>query len=379
MSSQDVRSLLRAELSTRRISHPYAAYANNKSNLLSCIICHLVIKSEALWEGHLRSANHRKNVQKVQQQQEHRASGEPGALNGARKRKAQEIDVDGDSDKHDDVATNGGRKRKAEEVDEDEAADGRKKTKGKPSHPSLPPTSQAMSGFVPASTTDDESAVEVEATSMPDASSKEQQAPSTNDPPPLSPTPEDLGVSAAPLPPPAAVKPAVDEDEWAAFEREVIPLTAQPPPHSTITISAAPVSASELAAQKAAEEKALRGRSREEEAEAEREEEGRRMEDEFELQEEMETRVRRLRERREMLRKGTSGPEGTARTKALGVGGGNVAVGDRDKDVGQAGIDGHGIVAEEHEEIHDSDERNNEIDDDDDDDEPEDDDEWGFS
>jgi zinc finger protein 830 len=52
----EVRSLLRSERVSRRISHPLATYSASGS--LTCTACSLQIKSESLWEGHLRSPKH---------------------------------------------------------------------------------------------------------------------------------------------------------------------------------------------------------------------------------------------------------------------------------------------------------------------------------
>ena len=97
----------------------------------------------------------------------------------------------------------------------------------------------------------------------------------------------------------------VDEDEYAAFEREI----AIPPPTpdaltAPATIVAAPLSAAELAA-KAREEVQVTGKERREaEIEAEKEDAARQMEEELEEMAELEERVRRLREKREQIRKG---------------------------------------------------------------------------
>ncbi|OCK80911.1 hypothetical protein K432DRAFT_416393 [Lepidopterella palustris CBS 459.81] len=97
-----------------------------------------------------------------------------------------------------------------------------------------------------------------------------------------------------------------DEELWAAFERDV----ATPPPQQHVipalaagaTIEAAPMSATELAAQAREDQSTQRGR-REAEIEAEKEDAARHLEEEFDEMEELEGRVRRLREKREALRK----------------------------------------------------------------------------
>ncbi|KAF7505494.1 hypothetical protein GJ744_000741 [Endocarpon pusillum] len=239
MSNQNIRSLLRAELSTRRITHPHASYANSKSSLLSCTVCHLVIKSESLWEGHLRSANHRRNVQRLQQGQQESggANGEVGrgvSGGGARKRKADSMDEDGrhgdDTGLDEAGAINGGgggggggagRKRKAEDdVEEDGTGDGRKKTKAgdlppsPPRPPPLSPTSHGtMAGFVPASTSAPPSTASDDAEAIP-ATEAPSRPPDAQHAIPI-PTP-------IPTPHPTAPSPAINEDEYAAFEREVL-------------------------------------------------------------------------------------------------------------------------------------------------------------
>lgn len=99
----------------------------------------------------------------------------------------------------------------------------------------------------------------------------------------------------------------VDEDEWAAFEREVAAPSRLPPSvpsalDSNATISAAPVSAAELAAR---EEEDTRTRTdvREEEASGEKEDAARLLEEEFEEMDKLEWRVKRLKEKRDLIQK----------------------------------------------------------------------------
>lgn len=99
----------------------------------------------------------------------------------------------------------------------------------------------------------------------------------------------------------------IDEDEWAAFEREVVaPTRAAPVPAavaaaSAATISAAPVTADELAAQQQ-KQKEEQARVREEDIEGEKEDAARHLEEEFEEMEQLEERVKRLKAKREELR-----------------------------------------------------------------------------
>lgn len=111
--------------------------------------------------------------------------------------------------------------------------------------------------------------------------------------------------------PPVAIEPprdtsaTVNEDEWAAFEREVAAPTRQPQAPAAVaaaaTISAAPVSAEELATHQE-REKMSTTQVREAELEGDREDAARFMEDEFDEMDQLEERVRRLKQKREELR-----------------------------------------------------------------------------
>ncbi|KIW49688.1 hypothetical protein PV05_11342 [Exophiala xenobiotica] len=240
----DVRALLAAERQSRRISHPHLSYT--KSGMLICTICDLNVKSEALWEGHLRSANHRKNVQRAQE----------NATKGT-KRKIEDVD------------------EVQEERDETDT-DTRKKARSRPVGLNKKPTTGDV-GQEPAPEQAEPEHVLNE--------SIQQPVPSTA---PAADT-VDGGSTQAP---------AVDEDEWASFEREVAPLAAAQPDYASATITAAPVTAEQLK-QQSDEDKRHR---LETEAEDEKEDEERRLEEEFEVMEEMEERVRKLREKRDALR-----------------------------------------------------------------------------
>ncbi|KAB8346251.1 hypothetical protein FH972_023296 [Carpinus fangiana] len=100
---------------------------------------------------------------------------------------------------------------------------------------------------------------------------------------------------------------AVDNEEWDAFERdmkvlEAEPAQSQPPLASSAVISAAPVSAEELAARAREAQSQQRGR-REEELEAEGEEAEARTNEEADEMQRLQERMQLLRERREALRK----------------------------------------------------------------------------
>jgi hypothetical protein len=122
--------------------------------------------------------------------------------------------------------------------------------------------------------------------------------------------------TAPPQPPQSTT---VDEDEWAAFEREVVEPSRAPPAAlaAEATISAAPITAEEIAAQQE-RAKASTTRTREAEAEGEREDAARLMEEEFDEMEQLEERVRRLKQQRESLRK-TRAEEQTPTEPVSGV------------------------------------------------------------
>ncbi|KAM0789743.1 hypothetical protein ACM66B_006598 [Microbotryomycetes sp. NB124-2] len=84
----DLKSLMKAKQASARLTHPNAKY--DARGQLSCNVCHVQIKSAALFGPHLQSKAHRTNVQKQQQQQE-------GSKVTGQKRKLDETD-DGDVD-----------------------------------------------------------------------------------------------------------------------------------------------------------------------------------------------------------------------------------------------------------------------------------------
>lgn len=254
----DVRALLAAERQSRRVSHPHLSYT--KSGMLMCSVCNLNVKSEALWEGHLRSANHKKNVTQSTQE-----------------------------------STSKGVKRKIQDVDEvdleryEAETDARKKPKPRPES-IAEIKNDGLEGRIEPQQEEAEANDQVAT-----------PAPSAHSGPRVEEFPD------APLTIGSTQGPIVDEDEWAAFERDVAPLTAVQLDYASATISAAPVSAEQLTEQ-ADEDKRRRVET---EAEDEKEEEERRLEEEFEIMEEMEERVRRLREKRDALR-GAPKPGGHA-------------------------------------------------------------------
>ena len=267
----DVRSLLRNERASRRVTHPHAAYSTTGN--LSCSVCHVQLKSDSLWGTHLKSAQHISQLEKL------RAATTNGSLRS--------------------------RKRKADGAEEDE--DLRKRAK---------PTNKLPDGFFDKGSKADEADVEADVTEdtasaanpiITETPSLQLQSLPIQPNPNLGLPPGFFDPSAKGAPSPSTVQPTIDEDEWAAFERDV----ATPPPEtSTVaaltaaaTITAAPLTAAEIAA-KSREEASIQAKERREaDVEGEREDAARRLEEEFDDMEELEGRVRRLREKREQIRR----------------------------------------------------------------------------
>ncbi|KAJ5550026.1 hypothetical protein N7535_002032 [Penicillium sp. DV-2018c] len=114
---------------------------------------------------------------------------------------------------------------------------------------------------------------------------------------------------------------AIDDDAWEAFQREVVAPTLVPHTPAAVvaeaTISAAPMTAQELAAQEE-RAKASATRSHEADLEGEREDAARLLEEEFDEMDQLEERVRRLKEKREELRKARA--EGPSQDESMGSG-----------------------------------------------------------
>jgi hypothetical protein len=105
----------------------------------------------------------------------------------------------------------------------------------------------------------------------------------------------------------------VDEDEWAAFERDVATPPPSPPRQTAINalqsnsaISAAPVTKADLEAEKKKENNQAKRIQREEDLAAEKEDAARNLEEEFEEMDALEQRIKKLKEQRERLRAGST-------------------------------------------------------------------------
>ncbi|KAJ4393471.1 hypothetical protein N0V93_002683 [Gnomoniopsis smithogilvyi] len=136
--------------------------------------------------------------------------------------------------------------------------------------------------------------------------------PSTIKPPPKAAFASTTGKeSTATTPVPA---PGNEDDDWAAFESEVVH-AASAPAKSTVTaaagysgdavIAAAPMTTEQIAAKQEEEERERRRAQADVDLEDEKEEATRALETEFEEMEELEARVRKLKEKREAIRRGS--------------------------------------------------------------------------
>jgi zinc finger protein 830 len=274
----DVRSLLRNERNARRISHPHATYST--TGTLVCLVCHIQLKSESLWNGHLRSAQHAMRLQRIRDGTLGRPPGAP-APQSEQPDQEEEDEADGHEPadvtdgQADAVSAAKSKKRKAD--DGDERVRKRSRADGLPE------------GFFDEGAVDDPETTVTRTNGSPPISRQEVQLPSR----PATPL-------KAPNPMVAPDLPAVDEDEWAAFEADIAATEA--PTVEEAVISAPAMSAAELAAKSKEEEIAQRKERQEAELEGDKEDAARKLEDEFEEMEALEERIRKLKEKREALR-----------------------------------------------------------------------------
>ncbi|ESZ91962.1 hypothetical protein SBOR_7652 [Sclerotinia borealis F-4128] len=253
----DVRSLLRNERAARRIQHKHAGYST--AGILMCHVCHLQLKSESLWEGHLRSPGH---IIRLSKQQE------------AERERNAAADTDGGEGNN--------KKRKADDEEEDIGyGTGTSKKRSKASPISL------EESFVPAT----------------EISKERSESPSKSGIPP------DMQIPSRPATPakitkspPPINQTTVDEDEWAAFEADVAAADVPAEVESEAVISAPAMTTAEVAARSTEEEKTRKKQILEAELEGDKEDADKKLQDEFETMESLELKVKRLREKREALR-----------------------------------------------------------------------------
>ncbi|KAL8951323.1 MAG: hypothetical protein Q9222_002688 [Ikaeria aurantiellina] len=309
-----VRSMLRNELANRRINHPHLTYSSNGA--LLCNVCHIQFKTEALWTKHVNSAQHITNVQAKTQDSTRRSEGAPKSSNNAN-------------------GSNNGRKRKADDDSSDDET--RKRTRGDQTSDHILQPAREGDAEIQDDIDNTNKGIRrqdlIEPISSSLADRKRKQSPVPAEAQPENPSHPPTNTNGTP-------NTTINEDEWAAFQRDI---AATPPPPeitsaltATADISAAPMTAAELAAQ-SREQASRQAKGRlEAEVEGEKEDAERQMEEEFEEMAELEERVRRLREKRERLRVGGGGDR---RVEVDGgeEGGGNAVVGENG--LGNGGVE----------------------------------------
>ena len=305
----DVRSLLRQQRAARRIEHPCAAYS--EAGKLLCTLCHEQIKTETLWDSHVRGEAHKTRLIKAQKAA---SSNGRNPQQAAPKRKhddTEEAIDDGDGD----VEMDEGRRKRNKT--EDAEGDTKDQTL-------TPPRLTRRTSTTPSQ------GIEIQIPSRPatpahrDGSSASTPGGQSNNLTSQNGTttlPSRRPSSLATDERPATTAAAVDEAEWAAFEADIAATTA---PYDEDAVISAPAMTTEEAAAADAqkEEEAEKQRAQADaDLEDEKEEATRALEEEFEEMEELEARVRRLKEKREALRKrGGSISQDAQPEKPAGVG-----------------------------------------------------------
>jgi zinc finger protein 830 len=312
LTMADARSLLRQQRTARRIDHPHALYS--ESGKLSCSLCNEPIRSDALWAGHLRSEGHLQRLERLRKASE---GPRTEVTAPAPKRKLSDTE-DPEQSASDDEATQAKRLKggaapahSSVEATRDGVTNGAatpsrlappllRRTSGTPVHgveisiPSRPATPLDSS---------------FSASPMPRAGLNERKV--SDD---ANGHRSALGSTAEESPPGRAqatttqhAVAAVDENEWAAFEAEMLGAPPAAVPNNAVSdavIIAAPMSAEQVAAAKSEEEeeRAKRKAMADLQLEDEKEDATRALETEFDEMEDLEARAKRLRERREALR-----------------------------------------------------------------------------
>ncbi|KAI0861239.1 hypothetical protein F4860DRAFT_476381 [Xylaria cubensis] len=331
----DARALLRAHRAENRIKHPHATYSD--AGKLLCKLCHDVIKTESLWNTHIRSQNHRQRLQTLQKQSSPSTQDADESTNKRKRGEdADEVMSDDDEDpdtirlkrSRTDLASNGtGEGYREKDKEKTGTPPGlARRTSGTPVHgveiaiPSRPATPLAGTNSTvstPKATSMGRAVLfGADATSTPGASAAAlSQLKAATSIPISTETPTTSAQNSMQAPPISndatattaqASSGAVNEAEWAAFEAEMAVLDAPAPPtavYADATISAPALTKAQLAAKSQEEDNERRKHAAEVEMADEREDATRALEDEFDEMAELEGRVRRLKERREELRK----------------------------------------------------------------------------
>lgn len=248
----DARALLQASRASRRIIHPYARYTD--AGKLHCSLCSIAVKSESNWNSHLKTPEHAKR-----------------ALRAAEALKSQSS-----------------KKRKADSEDEGEEDEARKRVRG---------TEDSEEGADQAR----QQVPRIEVSEEPDTVEGKHSW-QTNG--------VEMRTDTVEGPARETAQGIEDDPEWLELQRmleapEQEEGTGKKDLYAHATISAAPMTAEEIAAQAREEMSEQKGR-REREMEDEKEDAEEKLQAEFEEMDELEERVRKLREKREALRTGST-------------------------------------------------------------------------
>ncbi|RNJ55757.1 hypothetical protein D7B24_008185 [Verticillium nonalfalfae] len=307
VAMSDVRALLRQQRGARRIDHPFAAYSD--AGKLLCTLCHEAVKAESLWDAHLRGSRHTDKSQKLRASQKTRTTTIEEQTNGTHKRK-HDADLD-DEDatmvdatarkkrSRNDMNT---RDRSGSENSSDSAGETSRDQEIQPTKDQTltPPTLNRRTSTTPVQ------GGEMLIPSRPATPHHRDGTSSTATP--LGPSPlipqDPIAPSGQPDDAVSTVtaQQKVDEDEWAAFEAD---MAAESMPYADDAVISAPAMTAEEHAANARTEEEEREKRRlaaEKDVADEKEEATRALETEFEEMEELEARVRKLKERREALR-----------------------------------------------------------------------------
>ncbi|KAK5658086.1 hypothetical protein OQA88_2642 [Cercophora sp. LCS_1] len=338
----DVRVLLRQQRAARRIEHPQAAYSD--AGKLLCLACHEHIKTESLWDSHIRSASHRQRLQAQARAQTSASTN--GAASHKRKLDEDEEMSDGNNSPDEESIR---KKRSKPDMSKDQPTSADKdEAKVKPL---TPPLTRRQSGTPTIG-------VEMQIPSRPatPVALRDQASATGLSTNATTPKAAPLGRSplipqepvVAQLPAKSTTKAAapVDDDVWAAFEADLVhgstgeSSSSKAPAVAGFTsdavISAPAMTAAEVAAKSEEEEQAKRKALVDIQIEDEKEEATRALETEFEVMEELEARARKLRERREAIRRNSTsvaaGVGGSKPEKPVALGKENAVVEDDEED-----------------------------------------------
>ncbi|KAK0931437.1 hypothetical protein LTR57_000852 [Friedmanniomyces endolithicus] len=260
----DVRALLAAELASRRIVHPNAAYTPDGK--LRCTLCDITINPNAVWQAHLHSTGHTLRTNRLWETATFRGLATAPA---GKKRKA----IDSSTESPDE--------RKRQRPDDAAEAQGIAENEEE---------AERMAGLA---------AIARGTNAPPPTLSRQFYGNYSAGGRPL----QQLPKREIPFPRIEAGK-YEDESEIEAFVRELAELERNFPVsaiNAQANITAAPVMAEEIAAKAREEQSAQRGK-RDVEIDAEREEAASALQEEFQEMEGLEDRLRILRDKREALR-----------------------------------------------------------------------------